>query len=545
MVSLRTFSLSILACCIALPCFAEKPGVVIANSPSKELKRSAHRLRIPVEQLKNAREVLEEAADLIPRIDPYPVEQLSYLLQTCEQVNRPKAKPMLESFLRQLRSQAADCPSFACYARVTSTAVGLMQSKFDYEKTLQQLRDWPKPKDTFAEAAGPFLDNMEIQVKRGAMFQLTNSDPEKALELYSEMAGADPNGISASAQIAQALMSTGKSEEARTLIDQTIGRFDQNTSDPRVIQDYENFIRVAGMNLDSGRAATAMNQLITALQKQTDSTPCSATLQSGETSVVLSCSESRILNLLRGYPVRPDFTLKTLDSLPGLKSKLEAIGGVDSLYGSGMYGSAPVTILQGSAEERAAVLNQSAGGVSVGTPPVNLGQLIQQLEDKTESDPALVRGKLKDLDFNTLVNFASTASYRDPDLASFAVEMAKNRLAEVEPLEKRAMMLQVLIRTARHVDGEVDPGLFRTGFAIADQLKQELSENCADPQSATGLPTGRHDCNGPDLLEAFLVSELSRDHFDSAADYVRSIDDKRFKLTCFIQIIQAQIQLNY
>jgi len=46
-------------------------------------------------------------------------------------------------------------------------------------------------------------------------------------------------------------------------------------------------------------------------------------------------------------------------------------------------------------------------------------------------------------------------------------------------------------------------------------------------------------------LEAFLVAELSRDSYESAMRYVRSMENDTLKLQCLLQIAQALSNSNY
>jgi tetratricopeptide (TPR) repeat protein len=537
MLFLRRFALILFVSYFVFPCFAEKPGLVVVSSQSKELKRAAHRLRIPAEQMKHAREALQEATDLAKQIKPCPFDQIPNLVQMWDQVNRPKAKRVVESFISDLRSETAECPDFPCYQRATSVAMSLMQSNFDYEKTIQQLRSWPDPKPALGDAAVAFRNTLETQVKNQAISRLAYSEPEKALKLLSETGNTDAYNYTASGQIAQAFMNAGKKEDALRLIDQGISKFNQNTADPRMLQEFENFVRMTASTTDSTRTTAAIGQLITALTNQSASVQCNATLRAGDISLALTCAESRILNLIRNLPMRPAFMMKTLDSVPGLKSKLDGVGGIDGLYGGGMGGSTPVTISAGPpAGQRAPI----SVGVTTG-PTANLPALIQELKGKAESDPAVARGKLKDLDVDALLNLAMNASYQDPDLAGLAIEMAQPMLSAVEPLQKRASTLQNLIRASRQVDGEVDQELLRSGFILADQIRQELSEKT--PTKV--VPINSYMTAGADQLEVFLVSELSRDSFDSAISYARSLENNTFKLTCLIQIVQSQAQSNF
>ncbi len=66
--------------------FAQQFNVV--NSNDKELRRSAHRMRITPERLRQARRALEEATGIVGRMDPVPVPQLGQLSSLWPQVHR-------------------------------------------------------------------------------------------------------------------------------------------------------------------------------------------------------------------------------------------------------------------------------------------------------------------------------------------------------------------------------------------------------------------------------------------------------------------------
>jgi hypothetical protein len=540
MIPARKITLVLFASFLLSPCFAEKPGFVVVNSSSKELKRAAHRLHIPVAQLKRAREVLQEATDLVKSAEPHPFEQVPAIAQMWNQINRPKAKAVTESFISDLRKEAADCPDFSCYQRMTSTAMALLLSDFDYEKATRQMQGWPEPKPDFGDAAQSFRNGLETQIRNQAVSRLAYSEPEKALKLMSAAGPTDNYNYTASAQIAQGLMNAGKKQEARQLIDQGINEFDPNTSDPRAVQEFENFVRMTASTADSARISDAMDQLVTAFKKQDSNMQCSGTLQTGDTAVDLTCVESRVLNFLRSMPMRQTFAVKTLDSVPELKSKLDSIGGLEAFYNSGVNGNPSLSVRYGSAG-----VHRNAGpGISPNVSPVpavNIPALLQNLKGKAESDPGFVRGKLKDMDVDALSNLAMIAYFQDPDLADLAIEMAQPMLPSVEPLARRASSLQNLIRASRQVDGEVDRDLLRSGFILADQIREEVSQKT--PASAAS--TNQYMFTAADQLEVFLVTELSRDDFDSAINYVRALENNAFKLNCLIQIAQAQAQSNF
>src|SRR6266487_768035 len=72
----------------------------------KELKRTAYRLHIDVEKLKNARQALREATELARRLEPLPVQHVYQLVQLWIEIDRPRAAGTVESIVSDLRTAA-------------------------------------------------------------------------------------------------------------------------------------------------------------------------------------------------------------------------------------------------------------------------------------------------------------------------------------------------------------------------------------------------------------------------------------------------------
>ncbi len=553
----RTFSFVFFAL-FQFQAFAQNPRVVVASTASKELKRSAHRLRIPVDQLKNARQALQEATDLVPTIDPYPTEHLSSLVQSWQNLNRSKAKGIVDSFTRDLRSRAAQASDYSSYQRMTSAAISLLQlaADPDYEKILAEIRSWPDPPASLGDAAAKYRQNMETQIKSQLMWRLIDSNPEKAYEVLSQSTDSGSYNYSTAGQIAQRLMNKGKKEDAYRVIDQTMNNFSQQANDPRVIQEYGNFIS-ATASLDSSRAETALNQWITQLKNQPPANNCAAKLQSGDKTVGLTCSESRILSTIRSFYSKPGLTMRALNAMPGLESKLDSVGGIDALFGSN-YGSQPINIMTYDPRNATSGTGGSVGSSIVISSNNSTGNLLQELQGKSETDPGMVKQKLRNLvkspeDIDKLINLANSASYQDPDLAGLALEIAQPLLPQIESVQKRSQMLQNMVRAYRQADGEVDTELLKTGYIIADQLRQEQLDRQARATKFAVMQSGVANfsitlpgyASEADRIEAFLTAELSRDNFDSAIRYVRSMEPGALKLQSLIQIVQALSAQNY
>jgi hypothetical protein len=534
--NLRRSLLAFLTFSLVFPVFAQQPRVVVVDTTAKELKRSAHRLRIPVEQLKNARLVLQEATDLAESMDPFPADQISSLAQSWKNINKPKFQKTIDSIFQHLRAEAAEAPDGQTYTRATSAAMMLLQSTggADYDRTIQTIRDWPEPPSTMGEAGATFRNSLESQAKSQALSRLAGTDPERALALLSQPKAPGSFNYALSGQIMQGLMNAGKKDEALRLADQIVGDFAQHASEPRAQQEYEAFLRISGRNLDPARANAAISQLIPSLLNQPQSPACSPNLKVGDKSVSLTCAESKVLNLLTSSG-RAGTSAKSFDLVPGLKSKLDSAGGVDNFIQSVMYGNGSWSITSDSASGKGNLVN-SAGSPS-GNYPV---QLSRELVGKAESDPEAVKEKIQNMakgpeDVQNLLSLATMLAFQNPDLAGVALEHAQALLPKVAPLQKRAEVLQNLIRAYRQVDGEVDPELLKSGFVLADQMRQELQKNSIQQE-----PVGRqYGLSMPDRLETFLVSELSRDSFETAMRYARSLEKGGFKLACLIQIVQA------
>jgi hypothetical protein len=558
---LSAFFLIIVVFGFAFSAFPQESKIIIVNTTSKELKRSAHRLRIPVEQLKKARQTLQEATDLIKTIKPLPISQLYSLRESWRQLNRSKAKGVFDSFIQDLRSEASSAEDLNAYQQATSTAMSLIQSTgdFDYEKMQEIIQSWPEAPASAGENGKNFRNGLEASARQNAISQLANTNPEKARTLLAQAGNSGGYNYSISGQIAQGLMNAGKKDEAFALIDQTINDFRQHSSEPQALQAYQGFVQTTARNFGTARGAAMMAPLITQLTNQAPSEQCSnGTMKSGDLSVDLTCTEWGVLNMVRGYPFQtmPGLVNSTLDSFPSLKSKLDRVGGIDSIYGnSGVSISAnyPKGVSYQTSGEMVFI---NGGMVSINGETAsqnNVPKLIRELKGKAESNPGFVRGKLKDIakglqGIDALINLATSASYDDPELGSLALEVAKPLVSQVENLQKRSSVLQNLIRACRQVDGEVDSEILRDGFVLADQLREE-SEKSGDLMNAQGnmnlLVAHGWITRDSDRLEAYLVSELARDDYEKAMNYVRSIKSETLKLACLTQMLQVLTQSNY
>ncbi len=523
---------------LLLPALAQEGRVIVEKPGARELRRTAHRLHIPPDQLKNARAALQEATDLARRTDPLAINSFGEIGDAWIQLDRTKAPGAIDSLYAYLRTVAGKASDAGPYQQVTFAAQQLMfaLSNLDPDKAASLVRQWPDPPSSPGDDAAKPRNPMETQFRSQMAQRIAYRDPGAALKLLPALnpSGSPDYGIRG--QLAMQLLRTGQKDEALKIADQVMADFQQRTPDTRSTQEYANFLQNMSM-LDPDRFQDAFSILPPILAKQTASTDMPAvTMQIGDQTLQLSGSENAILNIFRGMMGRPQLALRTLDSLPDLKAKLDQIGGLDSFLSGGAYGKG-INVMYYDARRPFGSLVRPAPPTGADRDPV--GSLFEELRGKADKNPGSVRSKLEDVASNpnqvdTLVNLAQRANYEDPELSPIALEVAVAHLSQVEPLQRRAGTLQNLVNAYRSCEGEVDQALLRNGFIIADELRQD--EEKRNPDAA-----GRKRQFGSqaDYLEAALVAEYARTNYDAAMRFVKSKPDDVAKMMTLMQIVQA------
>src|SRR5688572_8127273 len=124
----------------------DSPRPSRASTDSKELKRTARRMRMSEQQLKNLREILMEATDLGLRLDP-PPNALAMLSGQWIQMDRGRAPDIFERMMANLKDRAFRASDAESYSRISQAARGVL-SPFIYvdpERAQQITNQWPLP----------------------------------------------------------------------------------------------------------------------------------------------------------------------------------------------------------------------------------------------------------------------------------------------------------------------------------------------------------------------------------------------------------------
>ncbi len=524
-----------LACSLAA--VAARAGDFSATDrSSKELKVTAHRIRVSVERLKNIRSALQQATDLAKQMDPLPAQRMGYIGQLWSQLNRTKAVETIESLLEDVRRAAESAKDTNGYIQSCTAFSSLLQPlmELDREKAAQQAESWPNvPPDLGAGSEKLRKEQMD-QFQRNLLQRLTYEDPLKAAKLYAELSSSMGADYSFKAQLAQQLAVSGQKDQAFKILDDVIADYQKQGPDQARFQDYTGFLLQVA-NIDPDRYMAGLAAISGDMSRPVSEADGAWTMRMGDRSLALSNAEYRVLEIVRsGFYGRPGLVMKTLDAFPDLKAKLDSFGGIDNIMNPSLASGSSVSFT---------AKNASAGGV--GDSTLSLGFLLnstdktsaflREVKSKSVKTPAEMRQKIEDSfnhpeDIDQLINLASRASNEEPDAVVPALEAAKSLVQRIQPLERRSQALQNLARAYRECEGEVDTDLLQDGFVLVDQLRQEETE---------GTYTYAAGNSPADQLEQFLVSEYASDHFEEGVRYIWAMDDDASKLAALLRVVET------
>ncbi|MEJ2109192.1 MAG: hypothetical protein P8Z37_04610, partial [Acidobacteriota bacterium] len=212
---------------MASPLLAADSDSKSTDQDKKELKRMAHRLRIPTEQLENARSALQEATDLAGTMDPFPASKINMIISEWKSLHPSKVESASEYFILALQLQALEAVDEASYSQANSHATSILRTlaSINYKKAKEILMAWPYPPESFGEAAMQSYDRMQTSVMQSIMEQMAKEDP---VALKAQSINYEQSSPSELVSIARNLISTGERDKARELIDRAIEGLAEN-----------------------------------------------------------------------------------------------------------------------------------------------------------------------------------------------------------------------------------------------------------------------------------------------------------------------------
>lgn len=524
--------------------------VVAIGGQSKELKRAAHQLRISPDRLQNAREALRQAAELARRNpDSMTSSQLGQLLTRLDKTRAPAALEDLCSWFAVAAKEAPDLPS---YSRATQAAQNMLRTlaTLDPEKAAALWMRWPDPPATLGEE---FRKRQEESRSMFAKQLSATSNPYglptptyDPADVRDSIARGDFTRLPM--LMSQLTLSDDRTDGLR-LVDQAIAKLQQSQPDQRMLSGYMNMLRQLPP-IDPTRFTQGLNSLLPALE-QLGGASAGGTVKVGEQTLQVTGAEAAVIELCRSMYGRPELAMKTLSSMPGLKAKLDRIGGIDSLGMISMRGGPSVSIDYSIDGVNRTTFNSTPTGSVSGTRPIgmespgNAEDLVQSLRGKWATDPGFVRQKIAEAaktpdQADAVLMLASRLAMQEPDAASLALEAVMRLLPQVEPLSRRAVLFQRIIQAYQICDGEVDADVLQKGMQLAQELREKEKESAPRLPEAQAVVASRMGTPA-DQLEMAIVAQLAIDNFEGAMRYVRTLSEDQ-KLQALIRIAQTLSQ---
>jgi tetratricopeptide (TPR) repeat protein len=532
---------------------AQMQVIKVEMARSRDLRRTAHRLRIGIEQLTHARTALREATDLALRQDPPAVSDYSSIARLWVQLDRRDAQAMIASLIGDLCDAAQAAEDLASYRKCTTLALQLLSMlvDLDSEKARQIAELWPPPAVKLGDAGQQALAQFQNDFNTRLASQRAFATNDQVIEQYLQPEKSYALPFNSRINMALILVDANQKEKALKLLDQAVSDLGKRSPDPTKNSDIETFLNGLA-NFYPERFPEAFDSYKVLLSRQDPNANAGMIYQRGDEKVLLNPTEVAVVNMIRNIYAKPELTLKLLESNPGLKTKFDRLGGLDNflrpgILSSTLSGSPPMLSYPANAAPPTTVATSPGSTVSVSSnsadpdKSVNAAEFLRTLRGKATSNPEAVRRRLMDTcqkkeHFSALMMLAQSASYQDPDLSSIALEVARTLLPLFDNLQQRASSLRNLVTTQRQIDGEVDPTLLREGFILATEMREEEKNR---EQSASPPPPGVTLFHPSDDIEVFLLAQNALDDFGTALSRVHSIAEESVRIKALLQIAQT------
>jgi hypothetical protein len=518
----------------------------------RDLKITARRMNISVEQLTNARAALKEATNLALRQNPQVPENYPAMIRLWLLLDRKETRATIASAIMKLYEEAQSAEDLTTYRKCTAPAFQLLSLlvEIDAEKARQIADLWPEPAANLGASGHQALTQFQHELDfRLASSAAVLADDQK-LDQYLQPQRSSLLPFSPRLSLAASLANANQKEKARKILDQAIVDLAAHPTDPGKNSDIEGFVRSLAIFYPE-RFMDAFEIYQELLARQAPGTDPGFVCQLGDETVLLSPSESAAVNMMRGMYGRPELTLKLLESLPGLRAKLERVGGIDNIL-------SPQAISLSNSQAQAVRYypanmppppppSTSGGDAAAPVNPASAAELLRSLRGKADANPEVVRRKLLDTclkkeHFPVLMSLAQSASYQDPELSVIALEVAHSLLPSFENLQQRAASLRSLLSTTRRLEGEVDPTLLSEGYIMVLKMREDEKEKA---QAASRPASGATVVHPSDDLEIYLLAQIAFDDFRAALSRVHSISEEFIRIRALLQIAQALSSNSY
>ncbi len=495
----------LLVCSVAFS-LGQASRVVVTRAGDDELRRTAYRLRVCPEQLQNARQALAEARALAPEVagDVW----LGDLGQLLNRFDREQAPALLAELLGQLSDQAGKAEDSRSYQQITSSAqmlLNLLREK-NPDAAAEIVRTWPEAR--VEEPGRPFAEQVRKSLANEQFNALSYSDPVEALGRLPEYEG-DRLDLQARSNLLQQLVSAGAEEEAGRLLDDSVAQSLEKGLDPNAGYSFGQLFSTAAWALPD-RLPNMMSQLEAVLGSLPEQ--ASRDVYVGAKKVSISARENLVLSIAQSLGNRPDTVSRLLNLAPGLRQKLEPLGGID------------------------AALSPRAPA-----PPSTSRRIMSQWRTGAVSEASVARLEAPDAnpqEFVELMQGARLLCERDPDRALVLLEQAGGILAKkgaVQALDS----FQYLIITCLDCQGTLSPRIVELGNQLLTSIREEKKPRASPPQDPTAVGRdARFVQEQANRFEALLIATQAVEDFQHAMNLAAAHPDPRVRYQAYTQIAQ-------
>ncbi len=476
--------------------------VIVVKPGEADLRREASRLRMCPEQLKNLRQALDEAVDLLPEAGRMGGQMsLGYFLF---RFDRTHAEDTTIKLIQELGNKARQASTPEDYARLTSTALQLTSVLQRTNPTLAAKLEeqWPEDPTGGAPHGSGQVDNLARQ----RFFQDVQNHPEEALR---QLSSVDPESqYGARATLLRSLVDKDMEPEARRLIEQTLSAPPASISQMNA-QQYGEFGRTVLEQFPeySDQIYRGLASVYQGLVQSGTGAQSQFTLSNGQVLKV-SSADQFILNLaMMTGNFDQQFATRLAELSPAISQRMQAAGGYRGLFG---YDTRQMR------QSRRKLLE---------TPD---DQLESSLQDST-SPMELVR---------TAGQLCSDA----PEKAERIFDLMLKRIQEQPELSQAINDFQAGSMTCARCLGLLPDKWFSAGKALLDKARQQEQESPPALSSVDGrVRPGYPRSMMPTLsagLEAILIGFKADTDFAGAMQDIRAIEDKSRRYQVLIRLVQ-------
>lgn len=465
---LTRWSAAACLCCTAitgaLPAQPRQPRVVVKRLQDSDLERTAHALRVSVERVQQARQVLDEATRLLEKAAPHQLSEGSAIPHLWLRLNRSQAVDRLEGLILHQSRRVSDLEDFPQYAALTKwmlQAAGQM-AMLHPSRALQAVEGWPAPPDRLGESAQELYEEVHSRLAADDFPSRYSRNPPAALSMLLE-------NSSPYSRILSGLNEAVKSRDRRAvnrLIDEFLGRISTEKSDTRMLYQLGGLLR-RSRTLPHDREDELTQAMVSAYQRFSESRRQQETYiyeMEGQT-VELDAGEQQFLRDLRRFAWQPEMTLRLADSWPALHEKIDRLGGLDRAMSSRLT--------------RVDKRGEDGSISSVEVRNIGPDDLFQELLFEAAARPGWVRRRLDEFAqqqedaFNRLMQLARKTAREQPELAAIALESARTLIDQEEEPSAALKLLMPYMRVYREFEGVPDAGSIQQGFRLLAALEEE------------------------------------------------------------------------